>query len=91
VAKKQGEFTIDNLGIKLYKQVKIKPKGVYMKKMIFILLVLPILVGTVFAEKLATLTGIMKPDNIYIDDQQIYINFWCQAKLTTFSFLLSFD
>jgi hypothetical protein len=44
-----------------------------MKKMIFILLVLPVLVGTVYAEKLATLTGIMKPNNIYMDDRQIYI------------------
>ena len=35
-----------------------------MKKMIFILLVLIVLVGTVFAEKLATLSGIMKPERI---------------------------
>ncbi len=44
-----------------------------MKKIIFILLVLPVLGGTVFAEKLATLTGIMKPESISIDDRQIYI------------------
>lgn len=44
-----------------------------MKKIIFILLVLPVLGGTVFAEKLATLNGIMKPESISIDDRQIYI------------------
>jgi hypothetical protein len=61
------------LGFKLYKQGKIKDKGVNLKKMIFILPVLTVLVGTVFAGKLATLTGIMKPDSIYIDNRQIYI------------------
>lgn len=44
-----------------------------MKKMIFTLLVLSVLMGTVYGEKLATLTGIMKPGSIYIDDRQIYI------------------
>jgi len=70
---KKSCFSIDKLGIKLYKQGKIKNKGVNMKKLIFILLVLPILVGTVFAETLATLTGIMKPESISIDDRQIYV------------------
>jgi len=56
-----------------------------MKKMIFILLVMTMLVGTVSGEKLATLTGIMKPDNIYIDDRQIYIR-----ENTTF-FIYSFE
>jgi len=44
-----------------------------MKKVIFILLVLIVLVGTVLGEKLATLTGIMKPESISVDDRQIYV------------------
>ena len=44
-----------------------------MKRMIFVLLVLPVLVGAVFGEKLASFDSLMKPTGIFLDNRQIYI------------------